>query len=63
MKLTQRRIEDLGCPAGKKDALVFDDEQRGLAACRTALILADDRVDCRGLDVGGSPIDLFGRFD
>ena len=24
-----------------------------LAACRTALILADDRVDCRGLDVGG----------
>ena len=30
MKLTQRRIEDLECPAGKKDALVFDDEQRGL---------------------------------
>ena len=34
-----------------------------LAACRTALILADDRVDCRGLDVGGSPIELFGGFD
>ncbi|HZZ24262.1 MAG TPA: site-specific integrase [Roseiarcus sp.] len=30
MKLTQRRIETLECPAGKKDALVFDDEQRGL---------------------------------
>jgi integrase len=31
MKLTQDRIEDLECPSGKKDALVFDDEQRGLA--------------------------------
>lgn len=30
MKLTQRRIDDLECPAGKKDVLVFDDEQRGL---------------------------------
>jgi integrase len=30
MKLTQRRIEGLVCPAGKKDALVFDDEQPGL---------------------------------
>jgi integrase len=30
MKFTQRRIDDLECPAGKKDALVFDDEQRGL---------------------------------
>ena len=30
MKLTQRRIEDLQCPAGQKDKLVFDDEQRGL---------------------------------
>ena len=30
MKLTQRRIEELLCPAGKKDALVFDDEQLGL---------------------------------
>jgi integrase len=30
VKLTQRRIETLECPAGKKDALVFDDEQRGL---------------------------------
>ena len=30
MKLTQRRIDDFECPAGKKDALVFDDEQRGL---------------------------------
>jgi integrase len=30
MKLTQRRIDALECPAGKKDALVFDDEQRGL---------------------------------
>ena len=30
MKLTQRRIETLECPAGAKDALVFDDKQRGL---------------------------------
>ena len=30
MKLTQRRIDLLQCPAGKKDALVFDDEQKGL---------------------------------
>jgi integrase len=30
MKLTQRRIEDLLCPAGKKDVLVFDEEQPGL---------------------------------
>jgi integrase len=30
MKLTQRRIETLECPAGKKDILVFDDEQTGL---------------------------------
>jgi integrase len=31
MKLTQRRIDTLECPAGKKDMLVFDDEQKGLA--------------------------------
>jgi integrase len=30
MKLTQRRIEDLRCPAGKKDILLFDEEQPGL---------------------------------
>jgi integrase len=30
VKLTQRRVEALECPAGKKDALVFDDKQRGL---------------------------------
>jgi integrase len=36
MKLTQRRIEDLECPAGKKDALVFDAEQRGLGVRVTA---------------------------
>jgi integrase len=30
MKLTQRKIEQLECPVGKKDALIFDDEQRGL---------------------------------
>jgi integrase len=36
MKLTQRRIEELECPVGKKDALVFDDEQRGLAVRVTA---------------------------
>ncbi len=31
MKLTWRKIEGLECPAGKKDAMFFDDEQRGLA--------------------------------
>jgi integrase len=30
MRLTQRRIDDLECPPGKKDVLVFDEEQRGL---------------------------------
>jgi hypothetical protein len=30
MKLTQRRIEELLCPSGKKDVLVFDEEQPGL---------------------------------
>ena len=34
-----------------------------LAACRAELILADDRVDDHGFDVGRSPIELFGRFD
>ena len=36
MKLTQRRIEALECPANKKDMLVFDDEQRGLGVRVTA---------------------------
>ena len=36
MKLTQRRIETLECPAGKKDMLVFDDEQAGLGVRVTA---------------------------
>ena len=36
MKLTQRRIDDLECPAGKKDVLVFDDERRGLGVRVTA---------------------------
>jgi integrase len=36
MKLTQRRIEDLECPAGKKDMLVFDEEQTGLGVRVTA---------------------------
>jgi integrase len=31
MKLTLRKIEGLTCAAGRKDALYFDDEQRGLA--------------------------------
>jgi hypothetical protein len=31
VKLTQRRIECLECPPGRKDMLVFDDKQRGLA--------------------------------
>jgi integrase len=36
VKLTQRKIEALECPAGKKDALVFDDEQTGLGVRVTA---------------------------
>ena len=36
MKLTQRRIEDLSCPAGRRDTMVFDDEQRGLGVRVTA---------------------------
>jgi integrase len=36
MRLTQRRIEALECPAEKKDALVFDDEQAGLGVRVTA---------------------------
>jgi integrase len=36
MKLTQRKIETLECPPGKKDALVFDDEQAGLGVRVTA---------------------------
>jgi integrase len=36
MKLTQRKIEGLECVAGRKDALFFDDEQRGLAVRVTA---------------------------
>ena len=31
MKLTLVRIDNLKCPPGKRDMLVFDDEQRGLA--------------------------------
>jgi integrase len=31
MKLTQRKIEALVCPEGRKDALYFDDDRRGLA--------------------------------
>ena len=31
MKFTTRRIEDLVCPAGKKDALEFDDDNAGWA--------------------------------
>jgi integrase len=36
MKLTQARIDGLKCPAGKRDMLVFDDEQRGLGVRVTA---------------------------
>jgi integrase len=36
MKLTQRRIEALECPNGKKDILVFDEEQAGLGCRVTA---------------------------
>ena len=36
MKLTQDRIEDLECPAGRRDMMVFDDEQTGLGVRVTA---------------------------
>ena len=36
MKFTQRTIDSLTCPAGRKDALVFDDDQRGLGVRVTA---------------------------
>jgi integrase len=36
MKLTERKIEKLAPEAGRKDRLVFDDEQRGLAVRVTA---------------------------
>jgi integrase len=36
MKLTQRRIETLECPAGRRDMMVFDDEQSGLGVRITA---------------------------
>jgi hypothetical protein len=36
MRITQRRIEDLQCPAGRRDMMVFDDEQRGLGVRVTA---------------------------
>lgn len=36
MKLTLNRIDSLKCPPGKRDALVFDDEQRGLGVRVTA---------------------------
>jgi integrase len=36
MKLTQRRIDTLECPPGRKDMLVFDEERRGLGVRVTA---------------------------
>jgi integrase len=36
MKLTLNRIDSLKCPEGKRDMLVFDDEQRGLGVRVTA---------------------------
>ena len=36
MKLTLNRIDGLKCPQGKRDMLVFDDEQRGLGVRVTA---------------------------
>jgi integrase len=36
MKLTERKIEKLAPEAGRKDCLVFDDEQRGLAVRTSA---------------------------
>ena len=36
MKLTQRKIENLECPPGRRDMMVFDDEQAGLGVRVTA---------------------------
>jgi hypothetical protein len=36
MKLTLNRIEALKCPSGKRDMLVFNEEQRGLGVRVTA---------------------------
>lgn len=36
MRLTTNRLAALACPAGKRDALFFDDEQRGLGVRVTA---------------------------
>ena len=36
MKLTERKIEKLAIESGRKDRLIFDDEQRGLAVRVTA---------------------------
>ena len=36
MKLTQRKIELLECPDGRRDMMVFDDEQTGLGVRVTA---------------------------
>jgi integrase len=36
MRLTQRRIETLECPRGRRDMMVFDDEQSGLGVRVTA---------------------------
>jgi integrase len=36
MKLTLNRVDGLKCPEGKRDMLVFDDEQRGLGVRVTA---------------------------
>jgi integrase len=36
MKLTQRKIELLECPSGRRDIMVFDDEQTGLGVRVTA---------------------------
>ena len=50
MKFTERRIADLACAAGRKDALFFDDEQRGLAVRVTA---AGGRTYLAQYTVGG----------
>ena len=36
MKLTERKVEQLSPEPGRKDRLIFDDEQRGLAVRVTA---------------------------
>ena len=55
-KLTEREIDRLACPPGKRDCMVFDTEQRGLAVRVVATgsksyLVSGDRVNPSGSDI------------